>query len=166
MCGSDRDAQNCTDFFPLLAHFLPRSSVTGVAISLSLLPPAVNAGLCWCTALLVKTGANPPPSTLPSRISFSEFMGCDVEDGYFWCNSLSRCLLGHDICPLHNSTAANSTDVVGGGSGSFDGTDTGNRFLAIWPEANDDDHTNYGRVGTVSFVLTIVNIACIFIGGW
>ena len=154
----------------LTFHFLPHFSVTGVAISLSLLPPAVNAGLCWCTALLVKTGANPPPSTLPSRVSFSEFMGCDVEDGYLWCNSLSRCLLGHDICPLHNSTAANSTDVVGGGTGYFDGSTGddigGDRLLGAWPAPNDDDATNYGRVGTISFVLTIINIACIFVGGW
>jgi len=31
--------------------------LTGVAISLSLLPPAVNAGMCWMTALLYRTGA-------------------------------------------------------------------------------------------------------------
>jgi hypothetical protein len=33
------------------------SGMTGVAISLSLLPPAVNAGMCWMFAILVATGA-------------------------------------------------------------------------------------------------------------
>jgi uncharacterized membrane protein len=33
------------------------SSLVGVAISASLLPPAVNAGICWMYALLLKAGA-------------------------------------------------------------------------------------------------------------
>lgn len=33
------------------------SSLVGVAISASLLPPAVNAGICWFHAILLKTGA-------------------------------------------------------------------------------------------------------------
>jgi uncharacterized hydrophobic protein (TIGR00271 family) len=33
------------------------SSLVGVAISASLLPPAVNAGVCWIVALLLKIGA-------------------------------------------------------------------------------------------------------------
>lgn len=33
------------------------ASLVGVAISASLLPPAVNAGLCWMYALLVRVGA-------------------------------------------------------------------------------------------------------------
>jgi hypothetical protein len=103
---------------------------------------------------------------LPSRISFSEYMGCDVEDGYLWCNTLSRCLLQHDFCPLHNTMEANSTDPVGGSSVYFDGDGTGERLLVGWPEQNDDDTTNYARVGSISFVLTIINIACIFVGGW
>ena len=140
--------------------------LTGVAISLSLLPPAVNAGLCWCTALLVKTGANPPPTQYPEHIYFSEFMGCDVEDGYLWCNALSRCLLRQDLCPLQNSTSTNSSDVVGGGE-EYGGDDIGGgRLLLGWPEQNEDDSTNYARVGTISFALTIINIGCIFIGGW
>ena len=32
------------------------SSLVGVAISASLLPPAVNAGICWAHAVLVRTG--------------------------------------------------------------------------------------------------------------
>jgi hypothetical protein len=33
------------------------ASLVGVAISASLLPPAVNAGICWAHAILIKTGA-------------------------------------------------------------------------------------------------------------
>jgi len=32
------------------------SSLVGVAISASLLPPAVNAGLCWAYAILIRSG--------------------------------------------------------------------------------------------------------------
>lgn len=33
------------------------SSLVGVAISASLLPPAVNAGLCWAFAILIRVGS-------------------------------------------------------------------------------------------------------------
>ena len=70
---------------------------------------------------------------------------------------------------MHDSTS-NSTDGVGGSSGYFDGSTGddigGDRFLRTWPNQNDDDATNYGWVGSISFFLTIINIACIFVGGW
>ena len=66
------------------------SGLVGVAISLSLLPPAVNAGLCWMFALL------------------------------------------------------NETRVV---------------------DKEPDDLTNYWKVGSTSFGLTLVNIVCIWLAG-
>lgn len=33
------------------------ASLVGVAISASLLPPAVNSGICWAHAILIKAGA-------------------------------------------------------------------------------------------------------------
>ena len=35
------------------------SALVGVAISASLLPPAVNAGICWARAILISSGAVP-----------------------------------------------------------------------------------------------------------
>lgn len=41
------------------------SSLVGVAISASLLPPAVNAGICWVFAILIRTGAvTPDPASI------------------------------------------------------------------------------------------------------
>lgn len=44
------------------------SSLVGVAISASLLPPAVNAGICWMHSLLIHTGAVQNPSNEPFGI--------------------------------------------------------------------------------------------------
>ncbi len=38
------------------------ASLVGVAISASLLPPAVNAGICWAHAILIRTGSVDNPS--------------------------------------------------------------------------------------------------------
>jgi Domain of unknown function (DUF389) len=51
------------------------SGLVGVAISASLLPPAVNAGICWARAILIATGAVDSDSdenfALIGAISFS-----------------------------------------------------------------------------------------------
>lgn len=53
--------------------------LTGVAISLSLLPPAVNAGICWMTAVFYKTGIVEPADS--------------DETDYAFVGSMSFCLL-------------------------------------------------------------------------
>mmetsp|Transcript_13621 Transcript_13621/g.29587 ORF Transcript_13621/g.29587 Transcript_13621/m.29587 type:complete len:849 (-) Transcript_13621:54-2600(-) len=130
--------------------------LTGVAISLSLLPPAVNAGLCWCTALLVHSGANPRPvPPIATRPTY-------CLEGTFWCVSLQACV--QSDCPVGNGTVPiwNTNGTVGG-SGFYD--PNAGRALSAWVETLPGDETNYALVGTTSFVLTIINIVCIFLGG-
>lgn len=58
--------------------------LTGVAISLSLLPPAVNAGVCWMAAILYKTGVATPQD--------------GDETDYALTGTLSLCLTLINIC--------------------------------------------------------------------
>ena len=58
--------------------------LTGVAISLSLLPPAVNAGLCWMAAILYRNGTVPRAP------------GDDTD--YALTGTLSLCLTLVNIC--------------------------------------------------------------------
>lgn len=58
--------------------------LTGVAISLSLLPPAVNAGICWMTAVFYKTGIVEPADS--------------DETDYAFVGSMSFCLTLINIC--------------------------------------------------------------------
>lgn len=69
------------------------SSLVGVAISASLLPPAVNAGILWvCHAFVVHSGVIPPPAELlsageidPHRVLATDDesfdASCDDRDG-------------------------------------------------------------------------------------
>ena len=54
------------------------SSLVGVAISASLLPPAVNAGVCLVYAIFLKAGALQPPDSMKDAEDFAKIGGISL----------------------------------------------------------------------------------------
>jgi hypothetical protein len=94
------------------------SSLVGVAISASLLPPAVNAGICWVFAILIRTGAvdspdiqdddgNPYDYNLIAVISFALTM---VNIVCIWVSGILMFRI-KEVAPTRSKSAFWSRDI-------------------------------------------------------